>query len=1577
VSRRIHVVALVAVMIIAAWLRLSGLDWDGDHHLHPDERFLTMVATDVRVPSSASVYFDTGRSPLNPANVGRAYFTYGTFPLFLTRAVAAATGTTDYDHIHLVGRTLAALFDLGTMFVAYRLALLLAGPEAALGAAALLAFSVVSIQHAHFFTVDAFATFFATVSIFMLARLAFGGGIVFHALFGIAFGLTLACRINLILLAALYPFAAIDLYRRRVLTARTLTAAAVVTLVSAVVSFRIFQPYAFSGSGLFGMTLAQTFIDSMRTVGAFSTGTADFPPGVQWIGRVPVLFAGKNVFGWAIGPAWGVVAIVATLWCLFRPSRGDARVQVARIVAMWVPLLFFFHSIQFVATVRYFLPIVPILAVATACLCAQAPIERRTRLALFATVLVVTAVWAVAFTAIYRRPHSRVEASTWIYQNVAGNTTIATEHWDDALPLPLGRETPDLYQHVELKLYDEENENKRRELIAALDAAETIVLSSNRLYRSIPRVPWKYPLGRRYYELLFAGELGFRLERVFTSYPRIGPLEIVDDDAEEALTVYDHPKVLIFRKTPAYTHDRAASLLGSVSLANLVRVPPNEYSALYRSLHPADVALAGERTARTAVAATGGGSMESLGRWVVMLEILSVALFILLFRPLAAAADRGYGLAKVLAWLAPGTLVWLLASAGLAPQTVGTARLAAAAIVAAAVAVGWRNRGDLRQWFAQRAHRLDVFTLEALFLAIFAVFTGLRAFNPAVAWGEKPMDYAILNAFLRSPGVPPADPWFAGESLNYFYFGHALTGVFANLSGVSAAFAFNLAIPTLAALLSTSAFVFFRQMNVRLAASVLGASAVVLVGNFAGPRLLAGGSRIGFDYFWATSRVIPNTINEYPFWSLAFADLHAHVLALPLEATLVYLGTLWMARGAGGERVNSALTALLIAWLLGAVAVTSSWSIPATVVLQLGFLLTAWRGDGGTRRGFVRALALWVAIVIAARVLFWSFWSHYIAPTNQWGWIRAEKAGLGDVITIFGLFLLVTVPLLARRLVDAMRPTSASAVFVTALLVAAVATFLRSATCGMFAGIAVIGCAAWLVEEAGPMRTAALLIASAAGLGVVTETVFIWDRMNTIFKLYLQMWLLLACGSTLLAWEVVHRAASLPRRLAGAAIAIVFAAGAFTSMTGAAGLLREPRVRSTVPTLDGLAYLAGDGASERQAFEWLNDSVSGIPVILEAHGPSYAEFSRVSMNTGLPTVVGWEYHLIQQARSRDDVDTRAADVEELYNTTDVGRAEQLLRKYHIDLVFVGPTERRTYNAKGLAKFDNWPAVQRAFANRDVTIYATPGQSAIVKTWIEKVPTTVSAPNLREPRGVALAADGTYFVADFGNRRVRHVDAASQRIGEFGLEGGGPAEFRDPCGIAIGRDGVIWVADTWNHRVQKLTADGRQLAEWHADMYGPRGIVAASDGSVYVTDTGNDRVIRFAPDGTPQVVIAKGVVEKPVGIALAADELYVADVGHRRVAVFSRDGQLRREWPIDGWGPGGLPEPYLAVGPDRVVWVTDPKGKRVLLFESSGKPLGVAVPATPLDNPLGIVVVDAGTAMVVDAARNRLVAVKRP
>lgn len=1580
-GRRARLLALAAILAAAGGLRLVGLDWDQGQHLHPDERFLTMVESSIAFPRTLAEYFDTAASPLNPANHRFGFFVYGTFPLFLVRAVAGALDRADYDHVHIVGRVLAACFDLGTVALTWRLGALVAGPIAALAAAALMATSVLSIQQAHFFTVDSFGAFFALAALVALLHVARGGRSAWQVAFGFAFGLALACRVNLLLVGALYPIALVSAWRRGGIRGTHAAAGALAAGVVTALVFRVFQPYAFAGPGFFDLRPAPEFLSSMRQIRGFVTGDVDYPPGVQWIGRTPILFAAKNLYVWGLGPAWGVAALAGTAWLLFRRhASGGARPILGRIAALGAAAVFLYQGAQFAATGRYFLPVLPIFAVAASAWLLEArPRAGRPALAL---VLVLTAAWAVAFTAIYRRPHSRVAASRWIYDHVAPGSTIANEHWDDGLPLSVDGRSPQIYRGIQMPLYDDDTAAKRRTLVDDLDAADVVVLSSNRLYRSIPRAPWRYPLARRYYELLFAGELGFRLERVFTSYPRLGPIEIPDDAAEEAFTVYDHPKVLVFRKTPEFSRARLEALLEAVPLGRTVHVAPREASALYRRVRPSEIALPGEEAVRTAVGAGTATSAGALVRWLAALEALSVAAFALVFRPLAGARDRGFGVAKILAWLGLGYGTWLAASFGLAASTAAAARALGVALALGGGAALWSSRAEIgafvrREWRALAAG-------EAAFLAVFAFFLGTRLFHPAIYWGEKPMDFAILNAITRSTTMPPVDPWFAGSRLNYFYFGHALVAFFAELAGVPPPFAFNLAIPTVAGLLALAALLVGREVGGRTAAGVLAALGVVVFGNLAGLRLFTGahaGAALDFNYFWATSRVIEGTINEFPFWTMLFADLHAHVLALPFDLVLVYLGCLWPAAAAG--RVSRLFLATTVAWVLGAVGATSSWSVPVAAALQLGLLATAWRGRRRTLLGVMGILVVWLAVLALSRFLFAPFWASYRPPPRQWGF-EHEVAPLADVVTIFGLFFVALVPALLRHAVE--RPLSGALGVAVAGAAAAGACWLRSPAAGLFAALAAFAVVLWWSEErSGDLRIAALLVAAAGAIGVGTETFFVWDRMNTVFKYYLQMWMLFACAAALALPPTFAAIGRRARIAAAGLLLLVVGSSLFTSVTDTIAFLRSPHAPSPVPTLDGTAYLELARPGERRAFEWLNREVPGVPVLLEAQGPPYQDFSRVSMNTGLPTVLGWEYHLFQQSHGWAEIDRRREDVKTLYETTDRSVAAELMRRYRVDLVYVGPLERRTYAPAGLAKFAGWPAVEPVFRSRDVTIYSTPGVLHAAKTWIDEVDEAgrpLAAPGLlREPRDVARAPDGTLWVADFGNRRIEHFTAERRAAGGFGREGDEPGQFRDPCGVAVAGDGSIYVADTWNHRVQRFTSRGEYAAEWGGGFYGPRGIASGPDGSVYVADSGNHRVVRFTADGRRLGEWGKAAgparLQSPIGVAVdGRGEVYVADVGNRRVAVFSPEGVLLRAWPVEGWQPRALLEPYLEVGPDGVVWVTDPSGNRVLLYQGDGRPLGIAVPSRPLATPLGIAVVDADHAVVSNAATNDLVLVSR-
>ncbi|MGH7856555.1 MAG: DUF2298 domain-containing protein, partial [Candidatus Binatia bacterium] len=329
---------------------------------------------------------------------------------------------------------------------------------------------------------------------------------------------------------------------------------------------------------------------------------------------------------------------------------------------------------------------------------------------------------------------------------------------------------------------------------------------------------------------------------------------------------------------------------------------------------------------------------------------------------------------------------------------------------AAGALAGWRRRRELSTLW--RRHAAEIVAVEAAFAVGFAAFLLVRLFNPAIFWGEKPMDFAILNACLRSASMPPADPWFAGAPLNYFYFGHALVAAFAQISGVPPAFAFNLAIATVGGLLSVAAFLVGRHLRGRILAGAVAAFGVTLLGNLAGPRLLLAdpGRSFDFHYFWATSRVIEGTINEFPFWNLVFADLHAHVLAMPFEVALLHLGSLWLAPRPGERRPPAIVVALLVSWFLGAVAATSSWSVPTTVALQLGFLATAWRQRRGGALALIGILIGWGVLVAGSRALFWPFWSAYrLPPGGGWGW-ETQAAPLADVATIFGPFLVALLP---------------------------------------------------------------------------------------------------------------------------------------------------------------------------------------------------------------------------------------------------------------------------------------------------------------------------------------------------------------------------------------------------------------------------------------------------------------------------------------------------------------------------------------------------------------------------------------
>ncbi len=427
---------------------------------------------------------------------------------------------------------------------------------------------------------------------------------------------------------------------------------------------------------------------------------------------------------------------------------------------------------------------------------------------------------------------------------VYGSAPALESSWDDALPQPINGYGPfDYYNGIyqgdlNFEMYNDDNLDKLKRFETTLDEANYIFISSNRQWATTVRVPQRYPLTIDYYRNLlgcpadqsiiwcysvaqpgmFTGNLGYKLVAVFQSNPNLGSIQINDQFAEEAFTVYDHPKVMIFEKEASYSSQTVRNILGAVDLSNVIHVTPREAGSLPPP--PKTLMLSSSLMAEQ----TAGGTWSQLFDWNaiqnkyqavgVIIWYLAVFLLGLLVYPLFRIAfpglsDRGYPLARTAGLLLLSFLVWIGGSEGI-PFTRVTITVAILILALIGGALAFYQRKQLKEeWRSKSRYFLMV---EGLVLAFFVVDLLIRLGNPDL-WhpyygGEKPMDFSFFNAVIKSTTFPPYDPWFAGGYINYYYYGYVIVGVLVKWLGIAPSIAYNLILPTLFAMVAMGAFSF-------------------------------------------------------------------------------------------------------------------------------------------------------------------------------------------------------------------------------------------------------------------------------------------------------------------------------------------------------------------------------------------------------------------------------------------------------------------------------------------------------------------------------------------------------------------------------------------------------------------------------------------------------------------------------------------------------------------------------------------------------------------------------------------------
>lgn len=560
---------LILILILAAILRFTGINWDQGYHLHPDERAIVMTVDKLVYPTSIAEFLSP-ESPWNPN-----FFAYGSFPMYLLQWAGDVMGQFDplyseYALINIVGRFLSALFDMGTILVLYFLGRKLFRERVGLAAAFFYALGVLPIQLSHFYAVDTILTFFVTLSLYVLLHLYEKPTVLKSLLVGITFGFALGTKVSAIVLC-FSIFAAffidfilrflnspkkITLYRNPLkISIKNLVSYGLIVGLATLASFAIVEPYALIDNKTFW---EQTLYQSMMTKDAFV-----FPYTLQYVGKIPYFYELQNIFLFGLGPLLALLCFLGTGYTIVYALKKEHDTLFAKLIILFSFFLSYFWVVGGFAIgfMRYMLPVYPLFCLFGAVVSIELlkymhkKIKPLSLFFVLQTALVILLlIWPLSFVHTYTRNNPRTDATTWINQYIPEGKAIAIEHWDDGLPL-MGQEK---YVMITLGLYEPDTTWKWDLVRSQLAQADYIIIASNRLYTPLQKLtdcehlpPTRcYKETTDYYQKLFSGELGFVKVAEFTNYPTVPLLNIQIDDqsADESFTVYDHPKVMIFQK---------------------------------------------------------------------------------------------------------------------------------------------------------------------------------------------------------------------------------------------------------------------------------------------------------------------------------------------------------------------------------------------------------------------------------------------------------------------------------------------------------------------------------------------------------------------------------------------------------------------------------------------------------------------------------------------------------------------------------------------------------------------------------------------------------------------------------------------------------------------------------------------------------------------------------------------------------------------------------------------------------------------------------------------------------------------
>ncbi len=720
-----------------------------------------------------------------------------------------------------------------------------------------------------------------------------------------------------------------------------------------------------------------------------------------------------------------------------------------------------------------------------------------------------------------------------------------------------------------------------------------------------------------------------------------------------------------------------------------------------------------------------------LGWWVTLL-LMGIAfqpLTLYLFR---SFHDGGWMFAKTLSIAISGWLMWFLSSCHIMKfSRVNSIIVLVLCFVLNLVFFYFvekkKNRTMRFMDYYTPSRVCSMFSAEVIFFAVFIFWCYLKGINPDAYGTERFMDYGYMMTLSRTDYMPAEDIWLSGNGINYYYVGQYLMTYVTKVAGIGVEYGYNLAMMTLAAMgFSLPYSIGVNLMRICLKdrkketyspediaemeqigcvtreqgtpywrpvlTGLFSGLAVAFAGNMHYPiykflypklqRLTKAEEQYSY-WFPDATRFIgyqpdtnDKTIHEFPVYSYVIGDLHAHVINTIFVLTIL---------------------GILVGWLVSrkarmdAVRLTGECEAPTMLaevfhpaVLVCSFLV-----------GLFHMTNYWdypIYFVVCGAVILFSNLIVYAFKKEAWILTAYQAAVFVVVGTLVSLPFTLSFDSISSRINLCDTHTTLYQLMVLwGLPTICVAVFFytkwreerqrnRIGTKGAKDN------RNWLRRFLESMTITDLFVLTiglcAIGLVLLPEIIYVVDiysgaykRANTMFKLTYQSFIMFGVAMS----YIIVRFVSIPRTMGQKCFGVV-ALCLFSSTLGYFNEAYTAWFNGFYSSLDASAFIEEDcNAADAEMIDYINENIPEQSVILEMPGLSYTYFNRVSVFTGMPTVLGWQTHEWLWRSSGNFeypavVTERHDDVIEIYTSTDRARVLELIEKYNIDYIYIGECE---------------------------------------------------------------------------------------------------------------------------------------------------------------------------------------------------------------------------------------------------------------------------------------------------------------